>query len=114
MDRDAGAFDDLFHSGNVIDVRVGEPNGLESEIFGLDAIEKEVDVFAGVDDDGYASILVSENVAVLLERPIREADDLNLRQRPPVRQRWIPIDRGVRPNISPRRSPPSWRRQRQS
>jgi len=57
--------------GDVVDVRVGDDDLLDGEVMLLQDGDDAGDLFAGIDDDGFAGGLVSEDGAVALQ----EADD---------------------------------------
>ena len=55
-------------AADVVDVGVGDENLLELEAEGVEAASDAADFVAGIDDDGFASFLVSQDGAVALQR----------------------------------------------
>ena len=67
-DGSSGELLEAVGAGDVVDVGVGDEDLLDCEVvFGKEG-EDAGDVVAGVDDDGFAGVLVAEDGAVALER----------------------------------------------
>ena len=67
-DGGAGELLEALGAGDVVDVGVSDEDLLEGELVLLEQGEDAGDVVAGIDDDGLAGDLVSEDGAVALER----------------------------------------------
>ena len=68
QDGRAGEALELEGAADVVDVAVGDENLLELEAKLVEAAMDAADLFAGIDDDGLAGLLVTENGAVALQR----------------------------------------------
>ena len=67
--RSAGGRLEFGGASDVIDMGVRDHDGLHAQSVPPQHTENFVDVVAGIDDDGFLGLLVSENRAIALQHP---------------------------------------------
>ncbi len=69
VDRGTGQSAQLPRPGNVIDVAVSDDDGFDFELVPIEDLGDVFDICAGVDDDGFAALLIAEDGAITLQHP---------------------------------------------
>jgi hypothetical protein len=68
----AGGLLEFVRAADMVDVRVGDDDGLQLEPVALENLQNAADLVAGIDHHGLAGLLVSEDGAVALQRTDRQ------------------------------------------
>lgn len=72
VDGGAGRSFEFLRAADVIDVGVGDDDGFDCQRVLTEDVEDPGDVVAGVDDHGFARLLIAEDGAIALERAHRQ------------------------------------------